>query len=404
MENTSTKKSEGISRDNSTSMEVILDIESQHTSGVYGKRPVAIVRGVGARLWDAEGNQYIDCVGGQGSANIGHCSPAVVEAIAEQSQLLITCPEMFYNDKRAQLVSRLTKLTGMARAFLCNSGTESVEAGLKFARVLTGRSEIIAAQRGFHGRTFGALSATWEKKYREPFEPLVPGFSHIPYNNLEALDSAVSDRTAAVILEIVQGESGVRPGTLEFLSGAQKICRERGALLIADEVQTGFGRTGKMFAFQHYGLEPDLLCLAKSMAGGIPMGAVLINERLGKLPSQVHGSTFGGNPLACAASLAVIETIEKNNLDERAAELGAWFVEELRKVDSPTIREVRGLGLMVGIELRQKVTPYLRELMARGVMALPAGLTVMRFLPPLVISQEDLSQVVSEVRTVLAGE
>ena len=379
----------------------IQEIEDRHTSGVYTKRPVAIVRGQGAHLFDSSGKEYIDCVGGQGAANLGHGNPVVAKAIADQAQVLISCPEMFYNDRRAQLEEKLTEITGLERVFLCNSGTEAVEAGLKFARLFSGRQEIVATMRGFHGRTFGALSATWEKKYREPFEPLVPGFSHVPYNDLEALTAAVTERTAAVILEVVQGEGGVRPGTPEFLHGAQQVCRERGALLILDEVQTGWGRTGKLFAHQHYGLEPDILCVAKSMAGGLPMGAALFSSRLGALPSSVHGSTFGGNPLACAASLAAIGFIQENHLPERAAELGAWFQDQLSEINSPLIREVRGLGLMVGIELKQKVTPYLAALMERGVMALPAGLSVMRFLPPLVIEKSDLEQVARTVRDVL---
>jgi acetylornithine/LysW-gamma-L-lysine aminotransferase len=293
---------------------------------------------------------------------------------------------------------------GIKRVYLCSSGTEAVEACLKFARIATGRKEIVATMRGFHGRTIGALSATWEKKYREPFEPLWPGFKHVAYNDLAALDAAIADQTAGVILEVVQGEGGVRPGTPEFLLGAQKLCRERGALLIVDEVQTGFGRTGKMFACEHYGLEPDLMALAKSIAGGLPMGAALIGERVGQLPPQVHGSTFGGNPLACAASLAAIDYLQSNCLPERTAELGAWFIGQLRQIESPLIREVRGLGLMVGIELKQKVTPFLQALMAasRGVLALPAGLTVMRFLPPLVIEKDDLARVVEVVKDVLA--
>ncbi len=222
------------------------------------------------------------------------------------------------------------------------------------------------------------------------------------YNDLTALDSFINDRTAGVILEVVQGEGGVRPGTPEFLLGAQKLCRERGAMLIVDEVQTGFGRTGQMFACEHYGLEPDLMALAKSIAGGLPMGATLIGEHVGQLPPHVHGSTFGGNPLVCAASLAAIEYLESNHLPEYAAELGAWFIGELRKIESPLIREVRGLGLMVGVELKQKVTPFLQALMAKSVLALPAGLTVLRFLPPLVIEQSDLERVVEAVREVLA--
>jgi acetylornithine/LysW-gamma-L-lysine aminotransferase len=381
----------------------IRSMEDQYTSGVYTKRPVAIVRGSGARLWDADGRQYIDCVGGQGAANLGHANPAVAQAIADQAVTLISCPEMFYNDRRAELEQRLVNLTGMGRVFLCNSGAEAVEASLKFARLLTGRSGVVAAMRGFHGRTMGALSATWEKKYRDPFEPLVPGFTHVPYNDSEALQAAVSDQTAALILEVVQGEGGVRLGDPQFLKMAQSTCHERGALLIIDEIQTGFGRTGRMFAHQHYGLEPDLLCVAKSMAGGLPMGAALIHTRLGELPSQVHGSTFGGNPLACAASLAAISYLEEHHLPERSAELGAWFLGTLSRIESPLIREVRGLGLMVGIELKQKVTPYLQELMAQGVMALPAGLTVMRFLPPLVITKDDLAVVVEKVTGVLRG-
>jgi LysW-gamma-L-lysine/LysW-L-ornithine aminotransferase len=376
-------------------------LEDQYTSGLYTKRPLVIVRGEGARLWDADGNEYIDCVGGQGAANLGHANPAILQAIAQQASSLISCPEMFYNDQRALFEERLCQLSGYPRVFLCNSGTESVEAALKFARLITGRQGVIAAMRGFHGRTMGALSATWEKKYREPFEPLVPGFSHVPYNNLGALQEEVDEKTAAVILEVVQGEGGVTPAQAEYLAGAQAVCREHGALLIIDEVQTGFGRTGKMFAFQHSGIHADMVCLAKSIAGGLPMGAVLLGETIGKLQPQVHGSTFGGGPLVCAAGLAALDYLETNHLPERSAELGAWFLGQLKQIQSPLIREVRGLGLMVGIELRQKVTPYLQALMGKHVLALPAGLTVLRFLPPLVIEKGDLERVVLAVNEVL---
>ena len=387
--------------------EVTLDelqaLEDLHTSGVYSKRPVRIEKGEGAALWDSEGNKYIDCVGGQGSANLGHANPAVIKAVSEQAAQLISCPEMFYNSKRALLMEKLAQISGMQRVFLSNSGAEAIEAGIKFSRLLTGRTGIVAAMRGFHGRTMGALSATWENKYRKHFVPLVPGYKHIAYNDLEALQEVVDAGTAAVLLEVVQGEGGVRPADKEFLLGAQEICRENGSLLVIDEVQTGFGRTGKMFAFQHYGLQPDILCVAKSIAGGIPMGATLLKDSLGPLPSAVHGSTFGGNPLACAASLAAITYLEDNRLPEKAAELGAWFKVELEKLDLPVIREVRGLGLMVGLELKTKVTPYLKALMDEGVLALPAGLTVMRFLPPLVIEKNDLQIVVEKVKKVLAA-
>jgi len=378
-------------------------LESSHTSGVYAKRDLTIVRGQGATLWDDQGRAYIDCVGGQGTANLGHAHPVVAAAIAEQAKILISCPEMFYSPQRAALTAKLVSLApqGMGRVFLCNSGTEAVEAAFKFVRYSTKRRKIIAAMRGFHGRSMGALSATWNTKFRIPFMPLVPDFQHVPYNKLDKLGSAIDDQSAAVILEVVQGEGGVHPGTAEYLRGAQQLCQERGVLLILDEVQTGFGRTGKIFALEHYGLQPDLLCLAKSIAGGFPMGAVLIGERVSALPPGIHGSTFGGNPLAAAAALAALDVLEKEELSQKAAELGQYLLAALQKIESPLIRDVRGLGLMIGIEIKQKVTPYIKALTERGVLALPAGLTVIRLLPPLVISREQIERVVTALTEVL---
>ncbi|MEP7284190.1 MAG: aspartate aminotransferase family protein [Chloroflexota bacterium] len=378
-------------------------IEEAHTSGVYPKRPLTIVRGEGAVLYDDAGNSYIDCVGGQGAANLGHSHPAVVAAIREQAGILLSCPEIFYNDKRAALLEKLTTLAGMPRAYLCNSGAEAVEAALKFAKLATGRTEIIATMRGFHGRTMGALSATWEPKYREPFEPLVPNYKHIAYNDLGAAEAAISDQTAAIIVEVVQGEGGVRPASAEYLQGLQALCNERGAMFILDEVQTGFGRTGKMFAHQHYGLHPDLMPVAKSIAGGIPMGACLISEKVGTIAPSTHGTTFGGNPLACAAAIAALDALVSEDLPGRAAALGGWLLERLADLPTNKVREVRGLGLIVGIELRSKVTPVLRALQDRGVLALPAGLTVLRLLPPLVISQEQLETVAQAIEAVLTA-
>ncbi len=382
----------------------IMALEDEHTSGLYTKRPIAIVRGEGARLWDADGRVYIDCVGGQGSANVGHANPHVAEAIAAQARRLVACTEIFYNDQRALLLQRLTQVApaGMERAFLCNSGAEAIEAGIKFARMTTGRTGVVATMRGFHGRTMGALSATWEKKYREPFQPLVPGFSHVPYNDLDKLAAAITDETAAVLVEPVQGEGGVRPAAPGYLEGVAELCRARGALLIADEIQTGFGRTGRMFAVEHSGVTPDLMCVAKSVAGGMPMGAVLIGERVGKLEPLTHGTTFGGNPLACAAAIAAIDYSVGCDLPARAASLGAHALERLRAMDAPEVREVRGLGLMLGVELRHKVTPVLQSLMARGVLALPAGPTVLRLLPPLVIAPHELDTALDTVEAVLA--
>ncbi len=383
-----------------------IELESRHTSGAYPKRDMAIVRGLGARVWDDTGREYIDCVGGHGVAIVGHCNPAVVEAIREQAGTLITCPEIFYNDVRARLLERLTAIApaGLERAFLCNSGTEAIEAAIKFARLSTGRSGILATTRGFHGRTLGALSATWEPKYREPFQPLLPGFAHVPYNDLAALQNAVTADTAAVLIEVVQGEGGVNPGQPDYLRGVADICQQTGTLLIADEVQTGFGRTGRFFACEHSGLQPDMLCLAKGLAGGVPMGAVLLGARVGNIKPGVHGSTFGGNPLACAAALATIGYILEHDLPGQAARKGAWALQRLGAIETPLVREVRGRGLMIGIDLRQRVTPYLKALMDEGVLALPAGSTVMRLLPPLVISDEDLALACDAIeRVLLAG-
>jgi acetylornithine/LysW-gamma-L-lysine aminotransferase len=381
-----------------------IELENKFTSGLYVKRPIAIVRGQGALVWDENGREYIDCVAGQGSANLGHCLPAVVQAITDQVKTLMACTEMFYYSKRAELQARLVEAAGggVNRVFLCNSGTEAVEGSLKLARYATGRTDFVAAKRGFHGRTMGALSATWNKKYRDPFLPLVPGFRHVTYNNLEELRAAVDEKTAGVILEVVQAEGGVFPGTAEFLRGAQDICREKGALLILDEVQTGFCRTGKMFAYQHYDLQPDFVALAKSIGGGIPMGAILIGERIRPLEPAVHANTFGGNPITSAAGLAAMDVYEEEHIAEKAAELGTYLTGKLRAVSSPLVREVRGLGLIIGIEIKQKATAFIAALTERGVLTLPAGLNVIRLLPPLVITQEQLDRVVEQIALVLA--
>jgi predicted acetylornithine/succinylornithine family transaminase/N-acetyl-ornithine/N-acetyl-lysine deacetylase len=386
-----------------------IELENIYTSGVYGKRPVAIVRGSGALVWDAEGREFIDCTAGHGVANIGHGRTEIAAAIAAQAQRLITCPEIFYNDARARLLARLAHIVpeGITKFFLCNSGTEAVEGALKFARIATGRAGIVAAFRGFHGRTMGALSTTWEPHYRDPFAPLIPGVSHIRYNDLAAANAAINEGTAAVILELVQGEGGVHVACEEYIHGLVSLCRERGALLIVDEVQTGFGRTGRLFACQHYDLQPDILCLAKSLAGGVPMGAIGLSHHVvesGRITRGIHGSSFGGNPLACAAALATLDILEQETLPAHAASLGEYALERLRAVRSPLIREVRGRGLLIGVELMHRAQPYLESLIERGVLALPAGPNVIRLLPPLVISQEQLERVLAVLEEVLLAE
>jgi acetylornithine/LysW-gamma-L-lysine aminotransferase len=383
-------------------MQNIVEIENRHTSGVYAKQTLTIVRGQGASLFDENGVEYLDCSPGHGVANLGHAHPKIAEALYKQANTLITLFETFPNDQRAALMEKITSLVpGMDRVFFCNSGTEAVEASFKFSRISTGRKNIIAAMRAFHGRTYGSLSATFNKKYREGFEPLLPGVSHVSYNNIEALEKAVNEETAAVILEVVQGEGGVYPASMDYVQAARRICDERGALLIVDEIQTGFGRTGKMFAIQHFGVTPDLLTCAKSLAGGVPMGAVLIGPNVKNLTPGVHGSTFGGNPLSCAAANAALDVMKDEDLPGQAAAKGAYLMEKLKAIQSPNIREVRGLGLMVGIEMKQKVTGYLKALQERKIIALNAGMTVIRLLPPLVITYEQIDHLVEVLTEVL---
>lgn len=379
--------------------------EQQYTSGVYAKRDLTVIRGSDATLWDDQDRAYIDCVGGQGVSTLGHANPVVAKAIADQAATLVSCPEMFYSDKRARFYQVLKAILpdGLNRIYLGNSGTEAVEAALKFARISTGRTNLIATVRGFHGRTMGALSATYEPKYREGFMPLVPGFSHVPFNNLDAMDKAINDQTAAVIIEVVQGEGGVHPATDEYLHGVRSLTADRGALLILDEVQTGFARTGRWFACMHSGVKPDLMTMGKAIAGGVPMGGVAIADTVKNLGPAVHGSTFGGNALACAAGIASIGEMQRLDVPRMAAEKGEYMRERLEELNAPVIREVRGKGLLLGVELKSKVAPFLKGLQAEGVLALPAGMNVLRFLPPAVITHEQIDRVIEATARVLAG-
>ncbi len=377
-------------------------IEDRYSLPVYNKRPLVLVRGEGARVWDEQGRCYLDCVAGHGVASIGHANPQVAAAVARQAERLLSCPGGCYNDVRAQLLEVLASLVPIPRPriFLCSSGAEAVEAALKLARLTTGRSEVVCASRGFHGRTLGALSATHNRQYRDGFAPLVPGFSHVRYGDAEALAAAVGSGVAAVLLEPVQGEGGVRIGSSEYLQATRALCDDTGTLLCIDEVQTGFCRTGRFFAIEHAGVQPDLLCLAKAMGGGFPIGAVVCCDTVQVGPGQ-HGSTFGGNPLACAAALAAIGFMREQRLDEQAAAKGQHLLAALRTLQSGHIREIRGLGLMVGIELREPVHPHLEALLEDGVLALAAGPTVLRLLPPLTIETSDLDTVVAAIARAL---
>ena len=377
------------------------ELEQTYELAVYPRRDLVLVRGRGARLFDENGREYIDCAANVGVSNIGHGNQTVARAVYDQYLTLGNCYSMFYSPVRGQLAEKLASLApgNLNRVFFCNSGAEANEAAIKFARTSTGRPEIIAAMRGFHGKTMGALAATWGPEYQKPFAPLMPGIKHVPYNNAAKLEAAVGDNTAAVMLEAVQGEGGVRIGDQAYFQKIRQICDAKGVLLIIDEVQTGFGRTGTMFACEQF-VEPDMLCLAKSLAGGIPMGAVICNDRI-KVPVKSHTSTFGGNPTACAAAMATLDVIEKGGLVEQSRILGKYLLQELRKIESEKIREIRGIGLMLGIELKEKAGPYVQKLMEKGIIVLLAGATVIRLLPPLVITREEIDTVVKALKDTL---
>ena len=379
-----------------------MELAKLYEFDVYPKRDIVIVKGKNAKVWDDNGREYIDCVAGHGVVNVGHCNAKVIEAINEQSEKLINCPGIFYNDTRALLLEKLINIApkNLTRAFLCNSGAESIEAAIKLVRFATRKTEFICATKGFHGRTMGALSATFNPKYRQDFEPLIPGFNFVPYNDLDRLKEKTNENTAGIILEIVQGEGGVNIGKKDYFQQVRKLCDEKGILLVIDEVQTGFCRTGKMFAVEHFELEPDIMCLAKSIAGGIPMGAVLCSDKI-EAPVGKHGSTFGGNPLACAAAIAAIDYMIENKLAEQADEKGSYFIEKFKQHKLDKVRDIRNFGLMIGIELKQKVKPFILELMEEGVLTLPAGTTVLRLLPPLTITFEELDFVLEKLVKVL---
>jgi LysW-gamma-L-lysine/LysW-L-ornithine aminotransferase len=362
--------------------------------GEGGRPRPTIVRGEGAALWDDHGRRLVDLGATHGVGNLGACPPAVVRAVQAQAAQLLYLGSGYANPVRTAFLEKLLGLLppSFGRVFLSNSGTEAVEAAIKIARSSTGRPKIVAAMRGFHGRTLGALSATWRKELREPFGPLVPEFVHVPYNDIAALDTAVDERTALVLLEPVQGEGGVHVATAEYLRAARAAADRAGARLAFDEVQTGMGRTGRLFAFEHSGVVPDLLVLSKSLAGGIPIGATVTTTEVEARFRGSHHSTFGGNPLACAAGIAALDFVVGERLPDRAERLGRVALDRFRSLPASRVREVRGLGLMIGIELRDKVAPVLAALEARGFLAIPAGATVLRLLPPLVIEEADWDQ------------
>ena len=368
--------------------------ESEAIFQTYGRQDVLIVRGSGSRVWDSDGKEYLDFVAGIAVNNVGHCHPTVTNAIKGQAERLIHTSNLYYTENQVLLAEKLKALTGMKRAYFCNSGAESVEAALKLTRRATGKSKIVAAERAFHGRTLGALGTTYKSIYREPFRPLNEA-TFIPYNDIEALKAAVTAETGAVILEPIQGEAGVYVADAEFLRAARQICDDRGVLLIFDEVQTGFGRTGKWFGKDHFSVMPDIMTLAKAMAGGLPIGAMLATGDVSDAFSKGdHGSTFAGGPLICAAALATIQVIEEEKLVERSAEMGAYLKEQLKKL-SP--RDIRGLGLMVGIDLDCDCKSLVEQSLKKGVIINNTGEHTIRFIPPLVVGKDEIDTVVNVI-------
>lgn len=382
--------------------------EDLYQARVYAKRRQVLVRGKGAELYDHDGHRYIDLTSGYGVAILGYGHPKIIEAIKAQAEKLLTCHGSFYNDARASFLEELVKVTpkGLDSVLMANSGAEAVEAALKTAIRATGKTEIVAFVRGYHGKTFGALSATWEHKYKDGFGPLLPWFTHVPYGDIEKTRAAISERTAAILVEPIQGEGGVRVPPKGFLKELRELATERSILLMLDEVQTGLMRTGKMFSFQWEGIIPDIFILGKGLAGGLPVGAVISSrETMAKLGLGGHTSTMAGNPLVCAAGIATLEVLKQEISEEFVASKSSLFLKWLGECSNfKVIREIRGMGLMLGLELRMEAEATLNSLAECGVLALPAGRNVVRLLPPLIIPEPLISEACSKLRGVLEVE
>ncbi len=383
--------------------------EDQFMGNIYQRFPVTIERGLGAHVWDINGKEYIDCMGGYGVAIVGHCNPRVVGAIKEQLGKIITVHSSLYNKTREEFLEKLMKVApaGLNQVFLNNSGAEAIEAAIKFARKFTGKKGMVAMNGSYHGKSFGALSVTFNPKYRKSFEPLLSNVSFSPFGDIDALKSMVNSDTALVILEPIQGESGIHVAPDGFLQEVRKLCDEKGIVLIFDEIQSGMGRTGKMWASQHWNTVPDIMCLAKGIAGGIPMGATLVRpEILACIGKGEQSSTFGGNPLSCAAGIGTIQALTEDGLVENGAKMGKVFREGLERLKEKhkIIREVRGKGLMIGVEMKFEVKDILFDAMANNLLLLYSGKNILRLLPPLVISESDINKALETLDHIITKE
>jgi len=383
--------------------------EDQYLGNLYQRFPVTIEKGLGSHVWDTDNNEYIDCMGGYGVALVGHRNERVVNAIKSQIDKVITVHSSFYSKTREEFLQTLIDIapSGLSQVHLNNSGAESIEAAIKFARKFTGKKKMVAMKGSYHGKSMGALSLTFNPKYREPFQPLVEKVSFSPYGDVNALRDVVDKDTAFVILEPIQGESGIHVPPEGFLQEVRKMCDENDSLLIFDEIQSGLGRTGSMWASEHWKTVPDIMCLAKGIAGGVPMGATLVRpDILAVMKKGEHSSTFGGNPLACAAGTATLQALTQDGLIENAKSMGEKFLNGLEELKSkhPIIREVRGKGLMIGVELKFEVKDILMEGIKNGLLLLYSGRNILRFLPPLVISEEDTVKTLQILDKLLTNE
>jgi acetylornithine/LysW-gamma-L-lysine aminotransferase len=383
--------------------------EDQFMGNLYQRFPVTIEKGVGAHVWDIDGKEYIDCMGGYGVALVGPQNQRVNNAIKEQLEKIITVHSSLYNKTREEFLKTLIGLApkGLTQVHLNNSGAEAIEAAMKFARKFTGKKGMVAMKGSYHGKSFGALSLTFNPKYRKAFQPLVEKVSFASFGDIESLRSLIDDDTAFVILEPIQGESGIIVAPEGFLQEVRKLCDEKGILLIFDEIQAGLGRTGRLWACEHWNTSPDILCLAKGIAGGVPMGATLVRpDILAAINKGEHSSTFGGNPLSCAAGTAALKAITEDGLIENSEKMGKIFREGLEELKEKhtMIREIRGKGLMIGIEMKFEVRDILMGLIKKGVLMLYSGRNILRILAPLVITEEDITKVLHALDSTLSEE
>ena len=388
----------------------LLDWSAKYHATTYGRAPICLVRGDGMRVWDSDGKEYLDFTSGIAVVALGHCHPRVTGAIQEAAGTLLHVSNLFHTAPQIHLAKLLVEHSFADRVFFGNSGAEANEAALKLARkyarerISSDRYEFVSTRNSFHGRTFAALAATGQEKYQHGFEPLVPGFKHVPYNDLRAMERAIDNRTAGVIVECIQGEGGVHLADDDYLRGLRKLCDQSGALLIIDEIQTGVARTGRLWAYQHYGIEPDIMTLAKALANGVPIGAMLTREDIASvLIAGTHGSTFGGTPFVTSVALATMTTVLDGKLWEQAAQRGRYLMDGLRAIQAsnPKVQVVRGRGLLIGAELSVPAGPIVDACREAGLLVLSAGEKVLRLTPPLIVAERECEQALGIIKTVL---